>query len=206
MNQENTLKLFASALDDDLTIGNNHLLDDLPEVFSAADLLYFFAQRERLWPTLSADMQREVSLAMTEYYLSALLLISSGDYRFDEKVHNLEHCILYGDLLSGAFSERLIDLGQAALLADWLVLLQRINHELLTYSLEGKSTHEKKRALVSQLVEALAPENERESMCREALNVLVNGTQPAANIMKENEALTHCGTRLSTRDLKALGE
>lgn len=42
MNHEKALQYYASVLDDDLTIGANHLLDDLPTTFTATDFLYFF--------------------------------------------------------------------------------------------------------------------------------------------------------------------
>lgn len=173
MNQDESLKQFLSALDNDLRIGNNHLLEDLPTTFTAADFLYFFAQGDAFWPDLQEALQRTVSLAMTECYLSALLHISSGDYTFDENVHHLEHCILYGDLLSGAFAEHLIDCDEKARLQDWLRLLQRINHALLTYSMEGRSTLEKKRFLVTQLVGALAPKDTAAACSAQACALLL---------------------------------
>lgn len=174
MNAEKTLQLFAKDLNDDLTIGNNHLIDDLPFRFSAPDFFYFYSAKDRFWNEIENEEERAmVSLAMTECYLSALLHVYSGDYQFDERTHRLEDCILYGDLLSGAFSERLIALDRAALLKDWLVLLQEINKELLTYSLEGRSTEEKKECLVVRLVEYLAQPSMREQEVSAACKALV---------------------------------
>ena len=151
MNHEKALQYYASVLDDDLTIGANHLLDDLPTTFTATDFLYFFALRDRFWSDVADEEERLMtSAAMTECYLSAWLHIHSGDFRFNERVHDLEHCILYGDLLSGAFSEHLIALDKIGLLEQWLDLLQKINRELLAYSLEGRSTMEKKSCLVKR--------------------------------------------------------
>ena len=45
MNHEKALQYYASVLDDDLTIGANHLLDDLPTTFTATDFLYFFPMK-----------------------------------------------------------------------------------------------------------------------------------------------------------------
>ncbi len=99
MNHEKALRLFASILDDDLTVGSNHLIDDLPLVFTATDFLYFFALREHFWPEIKDENERlMISVAMTESYLSSLLHVYSGEYHFDEVEHQLEHCILYGDL------------------------------------------------------------------------------------------------------------
>lgn len=174
MNAEKTLQLFAKDLNDDLTIGNNHLIDDLPFRFSAPDFFYFYSAKDRFWSEIENEEERAmVSLAMTECYLSALLHVYSGDYQFDERTHRLEDCILYGDLFSGAFSERLIVLDRAALLKDWLVLLQEINKELLTYSLEGRSTEEKKECLVARLVEYLAQPSMREQEVSAACKALV---------------------------------
>ena len=181
MNHEKALQYYASVLDDDLTIGANHLLDDLPTTFTATDFLYFFALRDRFWSDVADEEERLMtSAAMTECYLSAWLHIHSGVFRFNERVHDLEHCILYGDLLSGAFSEHLIALDKIGLLEQWLDLLQKINRELLTYSLEGRSTMEKKSCLVKRLVEYLVPGDDQESMMSDAEKLLVENTLPGA--------------------------
>lgn len=205
MNAEKTLQLFAKDLNDDLTIGNNHLIDDLPFRFSAPDFFYFYSAKDRFWNEIENEEERAmVSLAMTECYLSALLHVYSGDYQFDERTHRLEDCILYGDLLSGAFSERLIALDRAALLKDWLVLLQEINKELLTYSMEGRSTEEKKECLVVRLVEYLAQPNMREQEVSVACKTLVTNvieTTDDQNLIIKNWS----GKKLAcARDLMAV--
>lgn len=55
MNHEKALQYYASVLDDDLTIGANHLLDDLPTTFTATDFLYFFALRDRFWSDVADE-------------------------------------------------------------------------------------------------------------------------------------------------------
>lgn len=207
MKHDKDLQVFVSVMDDDLRIGKNHLIDDLPETFTAPDFLYFFALRERFWTDMPEDECVMVSIAMTECYLSALLHISSGNYTFTEKNHHLEHCILYGDLLSGAFSEKLIELDKTDLLKEWLMLLQRINKELLSYSLEGRSTFEKKECLVTRLVEALAETGEVDTMVSDAKSVLCNNVLPEHGNLSYDVLLDVVGKRMTSAiDLRSMRE
>ena len=209
MNTERERQTFIESLDKDLSIGKNHLIDDLPARFTAPDFLYFFALRDRFWAHVPDREDRMMSsLAMTECYLSALLDIYSGDYRFNEKTHHLEDCILYGDLLSGAFCQKLIALDRIDVLERWLVLLQGINQELLTYSREGKSTREKKLYLVKQLVAFLAAPEERAEQVAFAQQLLVDGI--AADVSVDlipplsHELLADISVLESAADLRAL--
>ncbi len=207
MKYDKNLQAFVSILDADLSIGKNHLVDDLPETFTAPDFLYFFALRDQFWADMTEKEQIEVSAAMTECYLSALLHISSGDYTFTEENHHLEHCILYGDLLSGAFSGKLIELDKTALLKEWLLLLQRINKELLTYSLEERSTSEKKVCLVTRLVEALTKTKNVEAMVADAKAMLCDNIWPESSALPHDFLADVAGKRMtSALDLQSMRE
>ena len=160
MNLEKDCQVFMSSLNKDFTIGKHHLIDDVPFKFTAPDFLYFFSLKDQLWKNIAEDKRLNISLAMTELYVSVLLHIYSGDYCFDEEVHHLENSILYGDLLSGAFAEKLIDNNEAGLLKEWLDLLQQIHKDLVVQSLENKTIYEKKALLLEHLVEYLAPQEQ----------------------------------------------
>lgn len=210
MNHETDYQSFIDMLDGDLTIGKNHLIDDLPPRFTAPDFLYFFALKDYFWRHVSDEEHRwKLSLAMTECYLSALLDISSGDYQFSETSHHLENCILYGDLLSGAFCKKLIDLNRIDVLDRWLVLLQEINKELLRYSRDGKGIREKKLYLVGALVSFLSDEDAGEEQVNYARKLLVDGELvgiPANLPEYAKSLLTVCGSAVisSADDLRAL--
>lgn len=212
MNHEKALRLFASILDDDLTVGSNHLIDDLPSVFTATDFLYFFALREHFWSEIKDEDERlMISVAMTESYLSSLLHVYSGEYHFDEVEHQLEHCILYGDLLSGAFAEKLILLDRVHLLKEWLELLQKINKQLLSFSLEKRNTREKKGYLVTCFVEFLAPNEDLSKHVEAAKQLLVENTMPAPEYSFFDSLMQDIGFAVgeqwsSAENLKALRE
>ena len=98
----------------------------------------------------------------------------------------------------------MIALDRAALLKDWLVLLQEINKELLTYSMEGRSTEEKKECLVVRLVEYLAQPSMREQEVSVACKALVTNvieTTDDQNLIIKNWS----GKKLAcARDLMAV--
>lgn len=211
MNRDKEFHLFISSLDDDITIGKNHLIDDLPGIFAAPDFLYFFALRDYFWADVEIEERLMISVAMAECYLSALLHISSGEYHFDETNHHLEHCILYGDLLSGAFSEKLILMNRVDMLEEWLNLLQDINKELLSFSLEGKSTLEKKVCLVEHLIAALAKSEDTEKLVENARQLLVENTVPKEDQLFSDKNKSFFASIMgepwtSAQDLKTLRE
>lgn len=208
MNTQRERQIFIESLDKDITIGKNHLIDDLPAIFTAPDFLYFFALRDYFLAHVPDAEQRLVlSLAMTECYLSALLDVYSGEYQFNESNHHLEDCILYGDLLSGAFCKKLIALDRIDELERWLLLLQDINQALLQYSREGRSTHDKKRCLVEHLVAFLAAPSETEAQMAFARALLVEGktAKPPVSVATAAQSLLAENVILSNAaDLSAL--
>ena len=197
MNHEKALRLFASILDDDLTVGSNHLIDDLPLVFTATDFLYFFALREYFWLEIKDENERlMISVAMTESYLSSLLHVYSGEYHFDEVEHQLEHWIL---------------LDRVHLLKEWLELLQKINKQLLSFSLEKRNTREKKGYLVTCFVEFLAPNEDLSKHVEAAKQLLVENTMPAPEYSFFDSLMQDIGFAVgeqwsSAENLKALRE
>ena len=203
MNTEKERQLFIDTLDKDLEIGGNHLIDDLPAKFTGSDFLYFFMLKDKFWAHVPQEEQRLMSsIAMTECYLSALLDIYSGDYLYNEDDHHLESCILYGDLLSGAFCDKLVTLDRIDVLERWLILLQGINQELLHFSREGKSTAEKKAYLIEQLVAFLATPEEKEKQIADALFLLADGEQ--IELPLNLAALFHSDVMMSADDFRAL--
>lgn len=175
MNLEKDCQFFMSSLNKDFTIGKRHLIDDVPFKFTAPDFLYFFSLKDQLWKNTAENQRLVISLAMTELYVSVLLHIYSSDYRFNEEVHHLENSILYGDLLSGAFAEKLLSINEASLLKEWLVLLQQIHQELVVLSLENKNIYEKKERLVEHLVKYLAPQEEKGDFYASMKALLLDG-------------------------------
>lgn len=175
MNLEKDCQHFVSSLNNDFTIGSRHLIDDVPFKFTAPDFLYFFSLKDQLWKNTTDDKRLAISLAMTELYVSVLLHIYSSDYRFNEEVHHLENSVLYGDLLSGAFAEKLLSVNEAGLLKDWLVLLQQIHQELVVMSLENKNIYEKKECLLEHLVEYLVPQEEKGDFSASTKALLLDG-------------------------------
>lgn len=163
MNLENPCQIFISSLNVDFTIGNNHLLDDVPFKFTAPDFLYFLSLKDVYWAQKDEDKRMTISLAMTELYLSVLLHTYSIEYQFNENLHHLENTVLYGDLLSGAFAEKLLAINEADLLKEWLNMLQTIHQELVSLSLAHKSVVEKKSFVIQYIVEQLSPSDKKEA-------------------------------------------
>ena len=83
-------------------------------------------------------------------------------------------------MLSGAFAEKLILLDRVHLLKEWLELLQKINKQLLSFSLEKRNTREKKEYLVTCFVEFLAPTEDLSKHVEAAKQLLVENTMPAS--------------------------
>lgn len=161
MDLKEEFKLFVSLLNEDFIIGEQHLIDDVPFKLTAPDFLYFYSLKDTFWMNLSSDKRLTVSVAMTELYISVLLHIYSSEYEFSEEVHNLEHSILYGDLLSGAFSEKLVQIDEIGILKDWLELLQDIHKDLVGMSLAENTIEEKKTCLVRHIIDALVPSDDK---------------------------------------------
>ncbi len=174
MNLERDCQLFLSSLNVDLTIGKNHLIDDVPFKFTAPDFLYFFSLKDKFWTSASEQDKLTISLAMTELYVSVLLHIYSSDYRFNEEVHHLENTILYGDLLSGAFAEKLVAINEAVLLKEWLEVLQAIHKDLIALSLEHQDIKAKKEVLLNHLLDYLIPQAEKEKFATQTKALLLD--------------------------------
>ncbi|MDO4281457.1 MAG: hypothetical protein Q4C56_07495, partial [Peptococcaceae bacterium] len=104
--------------------------------------------------------------------------IFSSNYVYNETSHELEDCILYGDLLSGAFAEKLVAIDETAMLRQWLEMLQGIHETLVTYSSEERTYDEKRNFLVDTLVESLSNEANREA-CLDTATMLLLKQLPA---------------------------
>ena len=173
MDLKDEFKFFVSSLNEDFIIGKQHLIDDIPFKLTAPDFLYFYSLKDVFWPNISLDKRLTVSVAMTELYISVLLHIYSSEYEFNEDVHHLEHSILYGDLLSGAFSEKLVQIDEIGILKDWLELLQDVHKDLVKMSLDKKDIVEKKMCLVHHIIDVLVPSDDKDDYFIFAKKMLV---------------------------------
>lgn len=155
MKNKKNLERFLTELNDDFTIGKNHMIDDLPNLFTRSDLMFFYVNRHCFWDDSDKERQLTFCLSMTELYLSVLLHIFSSKFEFQEDVHFLEYSILYGDLLSGAFASKLVRSNEVAILEKWLNLLSNIQKNLVAQSLDGNMVDAKRKILCRYILEEL---------------------------------------------------
>lgn len=142
------------TLNKDFVVGDNHLMDDLPNKFNTPDFLFFFMMKDYFWADIEdSDKRLTVSTAMTELYISVLTHVYSSTFSFNEGNHELEHSILYGDMLSGAFSEKLIKIDAIGLQKKWLKLLKTIHGQLVHMSLINTAIQDKKNYVIKAIVE-----------------------------------------------------
>lgn len=209
MNFEENFQSHISTLNNDFKVGKNHLIDDLPARFESTDFLFFFMMQDCFWKDVANEENRSiVATAMTELYISVLTHIYSSDFTLSEDSHKLEHSILYGDLLSGAFSEKLVKIRAIDLQKRWLNLLKNIHKQLIYFSLENKSIRNKKECLIKAIMEDIVSKDDP-AMVQLALNFLIDHIIPAdiEDVSSERIAFTKKMMQrsiASSADLEAL--
>lgn len=167
MDNKKSLSRFLEELNNDFIIGTNHLIDDLPNIFTTKDLLFFYINKDKFWTYEDEEKNLKLCIAMTEFYLSVLLHISSSQFKFREDIHSLEYSILYGDLLSGAFAKKLVDMGELETLKRWLIVLSKIQQNLVVLSLEDADAQRKKILLSQTIYELISSEK---FICNESIS------------------------------------
>lgn len=126
---------FRNVIRQDLSIGSDNVVQNVPNEIIAADFLYFFLFRDLFWKDVVQENRPMIAAALTEMYLSTL--IHSAFETFSTRDgHEMERAVLYGDLLSGTAAELLLNNGKEDLLYNWLLLFENIHGNLIKGSLD----------------------------------------------------------------------